>query len=66
MNLKDATVTTLKEFAERYPVRQATHTGLWGWERVYDCIDLRHCVFRSRRDAERDRAQAFIQRLTRA
>jgi hypothetical protein len=40
---------------EAYPVAQARHTGLWGWERVNGGIDLSKCRFLSRLAATRDR-----------
>ena len=45
----------VKDFAEKYPVVQSFHTGLWGWETIYDCINLNECKYTSRLAATRTR-----------
>ena len=48
---------TKAEYNKAYPVVQAFHTGLWGFERIYDSVNLNRCVYKTRRAAElaRDR-----------
>ena len=42
-------------FARKNPVRQAFHTGRWGWRRVHDCFNLNEAKFSSKRAAEINR-----------
>ncbi len=50
---------TLEEFRAKFPVRQATQTGLFGWERVSGCVNLNACRFRTEAEAAADRDCAF-------
>ena len=34
---------------DKFPVLQNFHTGGWGWERVYDCLDLSRTVYATER-----------------
>lgn len=35
-----------------HPVKQSSGTGLWGFERVCDCINLNRCVYKSEHSAK--------------
>lgn len=50
---------TKKEFNLRNPVMQAFHSGGWGFERVYDYLNLNRCVYATRRAAELARSRAY-------
>ena len=50
---------TYEEFCEAYPIHLATHTGRWGWERVYDSINLQRCVFATAQIARKNRKSAY-------
>jgi hypothetical protein len=56
---------TSKEFYAAYPIVQSTHSGLWGWERVYDCVNLQRCVFHTRQSANQHRKRAYADRTWR-
>ena len=48
----------VKAFKLKHPAQQSFHSGRWGWRRSDDCLDLRYCVFDTKRKAELDRAEA--------
>ncbi len=48
-----------KEFAKDFPIQQAVNTGLFGYERVYDCINLTRCIYKTRSEAGKARKQNF-------
>ena len=50
---------THEEFCRTHPVVQAFHTGLWGYERVYDCVNLNRCIYKSERAAKLAREKAY-------
>lgn len=42
-----------------HPIVQAFHTGLWGYARYLDCVDLNQCVYKSKAAAERARKKEY-------
>lgn len=50
---------TYQQYAKRFPIRQARNTGRYGFERVYDCIDLTRCVYASKQAAGRARKECY-------
>jgi len=50
---------TLEYFAATHPVARAVHTGLWGWERVGDSLNLNCCTYPTEQSAEIGRASAY-------
>lgn len=50
---------TYQQYTKRYPIHQARNTGLYGFERVHDCLDLSKCVYSSRQLAGRVRRSAY-------
>lgn len=50
---------TKQQFRDVHPVRMVFSTGKYGWERLGDALNLRRCIFRTRRAAEMDRALAY-------
>ena len=48
-----------EDYKKRHPVNQASHTGLWGYARVYDCLDLSRCYYKTRRAAQLARAREY-------
>lgn len=51
----------IQQYKAAHPVLQATHTGKWGFERVYDCFDLSRAVYASKRAAELARSRRASQ-----
>jgi hypothetical protein len=51
-------IRVMAAFKRAHPVLQSFHSGKWGWRRVGDCLDLRSCVFDTKRGAELDRSEA--------
>lgn len=49
------TQTTLDEFRAQFPAGRSTSTGLWGWRRVGDCLNLNTCRFNTEAEALADR-----------
>jgi hypothetical protein len=45
----------VKQWRFWYPVRWDSSSGLFGWQRGADTIDLRRCVFKTKREATLDR-----------
>ena len=41
-----------EELKKNNPVRQSSQSGLWGFERVGDCINLNRCVYESEHTAK--------------
>ena len=56
--MKTATQREIEKFRSANPVRQSHHTGLWGFARVYDSLDLNRCIYASKRAAEMARSEA--------
>ena len=48
----------INQYKQAHPIGRAFHTGLWGFARVHDCLDLSQCIYRTRRAAEMARADA--------
>lgn len=48
------------EFCKKFPIRQSFHTGLYGWERRLNCINLAKCNFRSIQAAGKNRKTTFL------
>lgn len=48
------------EFCKKFPIRQSFHTGLYGWERRLNCINLARCNFRSIQAAGKNRKTTFL------
>ena len=41
------------------PVGQDRHTGLWGFDRVGGCLNLKRCIYKTRRSATLARKKTF-------
>lgn len=50
----------IAEYKEKHPVRSSRDTGLWGFERVQDCINLNKMTYRSERAAKVARHRAAV------
>ena len=48
----------IAEYKESHPVNQSFHTGLWGYERVMDCLNLNKCTYKSELSAKQARGKA--------
>ena len=48
------------EIKKGEPVGRSTHTGLWGFERVHDCLNLNRCIYPSERSAKIARHRAAV------
>ena len=47
----------IAEYKTEHPIRRSLHTGLWGYERYLNGIDLNRCTFETKRAAEAARAK---------
>ena len=47
----------IKEFKAHHPVARCLHSGLWGYERRYDCLNLNRCIYTTKRAAEMARGR---------
>ena len=50
---------THQQFCSTHPILQATHSGLWGWERIFDSLNLTRCVFATAKIASKNRKLAY-------
>lgn len=46
------------------PVGQSSHTGMWGFERVHDCLDLNRCIYPTERSAKIARHKAAVRHVS--
>lgn len=52
-------MTNYKEFSKQYPISQNKHSGLFGFERVYNCLNLNKCIYKTVQQAGKDRKLKF-------
>jgi len=50
---------TLEYFVTAHPVARAMRTGLWGWQRIGDSINLNCCTYPTEQSAEIGRKAAY-------
>ncbi len=50
---------TYQQYVKRYPIRRDRNTGRYGFERVYDCVDLSRCVHASKQAAGKARKESY-------
>ena len=60
MKLTDTQSTFVKNFKANHPIGQDFHTGLYGYARIHDCLDLRFCTFKSEKSAQIARGKQAI------
>jgi hypothetical protein len=48
----------IAEYKKEHPIGQSFHSGLYGFQRYRDCLDLSGCVYPTLRQAQLARARA--------
>lgn len=48
----------IESYKSAHPIGQSSSSGLWGFARVNDCLNLNKCSFKSKQTASRYRTEA--------
>ena len=48
-------------FDAKHPVGQSSHTGLWGWSRCNDGLDISMCIHKTEKAAKQARAKGLYE-----